>query len=153
MTQWMIMPVLLPLIGGLLQLVVRRFGLPAQRVLGLSLAGGLVALAVKMLMLAQTGDTLVYNLGNWPAPFGIVLVGDRLYTSYELVARLKGRGGEFIGRNHQARKLDFRRGKKLGRDERLQVWERPPRSAWCQLSKEEWEKLMRSYEANQEQDE
>ncbi len=78
MTQWMIMPVLLPLIGGLLQLVVRRFGLPAQRVLGLSLAGGLVALAIKTLMLAQGGDTLVYNLGNWPAPFGIVLVLDRL---------------------------------------------------------------------------
>jgi multicomponent K+:H+ antiporter subunit D len=78
MTQWMILPVLLPLIGGLLQLVVRHFGLPAQRTLGLCLTGGLVALAVKILLMAQAGDTLVYNLGNWPAPFGIVLVLDRL---------------------------------------------------------------------------
>jgi hypothetical protein len=72
---------------------------------------------------------------------GDVLVADRLYTSYEVVARLKARGVEFVGRNHQSRKLDFRRGKKLGRDERLQVWERPPRSAWCQLTKEQWERL------------
>ncbi|MFT5104681.1 MAG: multicomponent K+:H+ antiporter subunit D [Pseudoalteromonas tetraodonis] len=78
MTQWIILPVLLPLIGGLLQLVVGRFGLPAQRVLGLLLTSGLVALGIKMLMLVQAGDTLVYNLGNWPAPFGIVLVLDRL---------------------------------------------------------------------------
>ena len=57
--QWVFLPVLLPLIGGLLQLVVRSFGLPAQRVLGLVLTGGLVALGIKMLSLAQAGDTLV----------------------------------------------------------------------------------------------
>lgn len=78
MMLWVIAPVLLPLIGGSLQLVVGRLGLPAQRVLGLLLAGGLVALGIKVLTLAQAGDTLVYNLGNWPAPFGIVLVLDRL---------------------------------------------------------------------------
>lgn len=72
---------------------------------------------------------------------GDVLVGDRLYSSYEVLARLKERGVEFIGRNHQARKLDFRQGKKLGPNERHQVWKKPPRSAWCQLSKEQWESL------------
>lgn len=78
MTTWVILPVLLPLIGGLLQLVVRRFGLPFQRSLGLVLAGALLASAIKMLILAQAGETQVYNLGSWPAPFGIVLVLDRL---------------------------------------------------------------------------
>lgn len=72
---------------------------------------------------------------------GEVLVADRLYSSYEVVARLQLRGVEFIGRNHQARKLDFRKGKKIGANERLQTWKRPPRSAWCQLSQEEWEHL------------
>lgn len=70
-----------------------------------------------------------------------ILVGDRLYTSYENVARLKERGVHFIGRNHQARKLDFRKGKKIGPDERLQTWRRPPKSAWSKLSKEQWEAL------------
>jgi hypothetical protein len=53
---------------------------------------------------------------------GDVHVGDRAYSSYEVVARDKMRGAEFIGRNHQARKLDFRRGRKIGPDERVQSW-------------------------------
>jgi hypothetical protein len=72
---------------------------------------------------------------------GDVLVADRLYSSYEVVARLRNRDVDFIGRNHQARKLDFRRGRRIGPNERIQIWRRPPRSAWCQLSKGQWEEL------------
>ena len=72
---------------------------------------------------------------------GDVLVADRLYSSYEVVARLRGRKVEFIGRNHHARKLDFRKGKKLGPHERIQTWNKPQKSALCQLSKEQWEAL------------
>lgn len=78
MIHWVILPVLLPLIGGLLQLVLRHKGLSFQRTLGLCLTSALVILGIKMLLLAQTGETFVYNLGNWQAPFGIVLVLDRL---------------------------------------------------------------------------
>ena len=35
-------------------------------------------LAVRMLMHADGGDLLVYRVGEWPAPFGIVLIVDRL---------------------------------------------------------------------------
>ena len=31
--------------------------------------------------------------------------GDRLFSSYEVVARLQNKGVHFIGRNHQSRKL------------------------------------------------
>lgn len=78
MIHWVILPVLLPLIGGLLQLVLRHKGLSFQRTFGLFLTSALVTLGIKMLLLAQTGETFVYHLGNWPAPFGIVLVLDRL---------------------------------------------------------------------------
>ena len=81
-------------------------------------------------------DKLEKHLGA-----GDVLVGDRLYSSYEVVARLGDRKVEFVGRNHQARKLDFRKGKKLGPNERIQTWHKPLKSAWCQLSKEQWEQL------------
>jgi IS4 transposase len=81
-------------------------------------------------------DKLEEHLGE-----GDVLVADRLYSSYEVVARLRGRKVEFIGRNNQARKLDFRKGKKLGPNERIQTWNKPPKSVWCQLSKEQWEEL------------
>ncbi|MEZ5536252.1 MAG: monovalent cation/H+ antiporter subunit D [Thiolinea sp.] len=88
MTHWVILPVLLPLVGGFLQLLVRPLGLPAQRLLGVLLGGGLVALSVWLLLLAQTGTTQVYNLGNWAAPFGIVLVLDRLSAMMVLLTAL-----------------------------------------------------------------
>jgi len=73
---------------------------------------------------------------------GEVFVADRLYSSYEVVARLLGRGVEFIGRNHQARKPDFRRGRKLGPDERVQTWKKPRQQpAQSRLSAQEWDRL------------
>ena len=72
---------------------------------------------------------------------GDLLVGDRLYSSYEGIARGKVKGVEFIGRNHQARKMDFRRGRKIGPNERLQKWEKPRQPALSRLPAEEWEAL------------
>lgn len=73
---------------------------------------------------------------------GDLLVGDRAYVSYEAVCCLMARGVHFVGRNHQSRKRDFRRGKKLGSNERLQVWRKPhwqpPGSG---LTPEQWEEL------------
>lgn len=71
-----------------------------------------------------------------------ILVVDRAYTSYELVARLRAQKSHLIGRHHQARKLDFRRGKKLGPNERLQTWTKPSTQppGSC-LSEEQWEQL------------
>jgi len=73
---------------------------------------------------------------------GDVHVGDRIYSSYEVVARDKMRGVEFIGRNHQTRKLDFRRGRKLDPDERVQSWVKPRQQpALSRLSKGGWDAL------------
>lgn len=73
---------------------------------------------------------------------GDMLVGDRLYSSYEAIARLKGNGAEYTGRNHQARKIDFRRGRRLGRDERLLAWKKPRvQPPLSQLPEEEWAAL------------
>ena len=40
--------------------------------------GLLLAIALLLVGMAADGTTHVYRLGNWPAPFGIVLVLDRL---------------------------------------------------------------------------
>ena len=109
MTHSAILPILLPLIGGLLLLMIRRFGLSAQRVAAIILSGALVALSIQILFLAQSGETQVYNLGNWPAPFGIVLVLDRLAAmmvlltsvlslaalSYAIVSKVDEKGPHF----------------------------------------------------------
>ncbi len=70
---------------------------------------------------------------------GDLFVGDRLYSSYEVIARLRMKKVHFTGRSHQARKVDFRKGSKLGPDDRLQTYLKPVKQPkGSRLSKEEW---------------
>lgn len=77
------LPIALPLAAGALMLLLdeRRHGLKAA--IGLASATGVLASA---LALAAAPATLVYELGAWPAPFGIVLVADRLSAALVLLA-------------------------------------------------------------------
>jgi len=70
---------------------------------------------------------------------GDVFIGDRLYSGYEQIERLRCKGIHFIGRTHQARKIDFRRGKKIGPNERLVVWKKSrQKPKGSKLGEEEW---------------
>ncbi len=76
----MILPVILPLFTGALLLLIdeRRHVLKAM--LNVAATMALMLVAIELLRRADTSAamTSVYLLGNWPAPFGIVLVLDRL---------------------------------------------------------------------------
>jgi hypothetical protein len=71
-----------------------------------------------------------------------LLIGDRLYSSYEIIATLEAKGVEYIGRHHQSRKIDFRYGQKIAENQRLVTWKKPQQQTpgSC-LSKEEWNDL------------
>jgi len=73
-----ILPVVLPLFIGILLLALRNRSLALQR--GISLAGALALIPLALALNDATADGthLVYLLGNWMAPYGIVLVADRL---------------------------------------------------------------------------
>jgi len=58
---------------------------------------------------------------------GDVVLADRAYGSYVDLARLLEKGVYGVFRLHQRRKTDFRRGRRLGPDDRLQTWPRPDR--------------------------
>jgi multicomponent K+:H+ antiporter subunit D len=75
-----ILPILLPMTAALLQLAGARRGIAYQRVVGMAAVAASLALSLWLLALADRGASLVYALGDWPAPFGIVLVADRLST-------------------------------------------------------------------------
>jgi multicomponent K+:H+ antiporter subunit D len=77
-SSWPIFPILLPLIGGILALFARPAGLRLQRTINLAATLILLALSLKTLLLATSQGTQVYLLGNWSAPFGIVMVLDGL---------------------------------------------------------------------------
>ena len=58
---------------------------------------------------------------------GDVLVGDRIYCTYTDIALLQQDLVDSVFRLHQARKVDFRRGKRLSKHDRIFVWEKPKR--------------------------
>ena len=68
-----------------------------------------------------------------------VVVFDRYYCSYMMVALLQQRGLQVCVRLHQCRSSDFRRGRRLGPDDHLITWRRPPRPRW--MSRERYEEI------------
>jgi multicomponent K+:H+ antiporter subunit D len=73
-----IFPIVVPLVTGALILLLdeRRHGVKAAIAVSATLL--LVVIAIALLRLVDAQGTAVYRVGAWPAPFGIVLVADRL---------------------------------------------------------------------------
>jgi multicomponent K+:H+ antiporter subunit D len=75
---WIIAPVVLPAVLAALIVLAMRHDLLLQRVFSLAGTVALLAISGGLLVTASHNPPEVYFLGNWPAPFGIVLVLDRL---------------------------------------------------------------------------
>ncbi len=80
MTHWLIMPVLLPAFLAPFIILAARYHIGIQRVISVAGVLGLIALALGLAWQASDGTVSIYQLGDWAAPFGIILVGDRLST-------------------------------------------------------------------------
>ena len=78
MNHWIILPVVLPAVLAPLMVLGMRHDLLLKRVFSVAGVLALIGVAVVLLVQASSGGPQVYLLGNWPAPFGIVLVLDRL---------------------------------------------------------------------------
>lgn len=61
---------------------------------------------------------------------GEVLLTDRYLCSYMEIALLLKRGVDYVGRMHAHRKVDFRRGRRLGPCDHVVEWSRPKRPDW-----------------------
>jgi hypothetical protein len=71
---------------------------------------------------------------------GDLVVADRGFCSYVLLALLLARGVPSLFRLHQRRPTDLRKGKRLGKNDRLFTWLQPPeRPAW--LPQSWWKKI------------
>ncbi|MGL5012139.1 MAG: proton-conducting transporter membrane subunit, partial [Paracoccaceae bacterium] len=78
MSHAIILPVVLPAMLASVIVLTMRHSLKLQRFVGLGGTLFLLGLSVSLLGSATTNGPEVYRLGDWPAPFGIVLVLDRL---------------------------------------------------------------------------
>jgi multicomponent K+:H+ antiporter subunit D len=81
-------PILLPFIGGIVLLVLSQAAIATQRWVALLSVLTQVVAAITLLMVVSNGDILVYRLGDWPAPWGIVMVADQLAAWMVLVTSL-----------------------------------------------------------------
>ncbi|MFN3712109.1 MAG: monovalent cation/H+ antiporter subunit D [Alcanivoracaceae bacterium] len=110
MTHLILMPVLIPLLAGVLILLEASQRLLLRRLTGL--VATVLALPVAWLLWQQAaaGDIAVYRLGNWLPPFGIVLVLDQMAALMLLVTAVLAlvvylhalRGDDQLGVNFHA---------------------------------------------------
>jgi hypothetical protein len=74
---------------------------------------------------------------------GELLLADRYYCTYAIIALLMQKGVNVLFENHAQRKPDFRRGKKLGVRDHLIEWHKPKRKpVW--MSKDDYDTLPQS---------
>ena len=107
-------------------------GFPLVRMVVLvSLATGMLCdMAMGPYKGKETGETALFRelLGGLEA--GDIVLGDRYYCSYFMIALLKELGIDFVVRLHQARTADFRRGRRLSKWDHVVEWIRPARPEW-----------------------
>ncbi len=79
----------------------------------------------------ETGESALLRAMLLSLCEGDIAVMDRYYCSYMMIALLLSQGVQTCARKHHLRPAtDFRRGKRLGKNDHLVVWTRPQRPKW-----------------------
>jgi len=78
----------------------------------------------------ETGETALFRALIGSLRCGDLVVADRYYCSWWLVALLRAVGVDVCFWLHQRRRYDFRRGRRLGRADHVVSWPKPARPAW-----------------------
>lgn len=116
-------------------------GFPIARMIGVfSLAtGAIMQTAIGRYKGKETGETsLLRTILHRILP-GRILLADRYYASFWLLAMSEMRGIDLVTRVHHLRKVDFRRGLKQGYLDQLVGYKKPDRPKW--MSKQEYAKF------------
>jgi hypothetical protein len=107
-------------------------GFPIARVVVvLSLAVGTVLdAALGPYQGKQTSELALLRLVMEQFQAGDIVLGDRFFCTYWVIAALRRRGVDIVCRLHQCRTADFRRGRHLGPADHLVTWPKPLRPDW-----------------------
>lgn len=85
MTHWTVAPIILPAMLAAIIVLACRYHLTLQRVFSMAGSLALLGIAAGLFWQASDGTISIYQLGDWKAPFGIILVADRLSTLMVLI--------------------------------------------------------------------
>jgi hypothetical protein len=78
----------------------------------------------------ETGESALFRQLFSQLRPGDLVVADRYYCSYWIIALLQKLGVDVTFRMHQLRHYDFRRGRRLGHADHVVEWQRPARPSW-----------------------
>jgi IS4 transposase len=78
----------------------------------------------------ETGETALFRSLLSALRQGDVVVADRYYCSYWMLALLLSQGVDVVFRKHHLRHSDFRRGLRLGANDHVITWTKPQRPQW-----------------------
>ena len=90
MTHWLVAPVILPAVLAPFIVLAARYHIGIQRVFSVAGVLALIAIGAGLVWATADGTVMLYQLGDWAAPFGIVLVGDRLSAMMVLLTAVLG---------------------------------------------------------------
>ena len=82
----------------------------------------------------QTGENSLFRDLHDALAEGDVVLADRYFSGWSDLALLRQRGIDVVIRKHQARRTDFRTGRRLGKDDHRIFWSRPQRPTWMSAS-------------------
>ncbi len=85
MTHWIAAPIILPALLAPFIVLAARYHIGIQRVFSVAGILSLIAIAAGLAWQVSDGSVQYYRMGDWAAPFGIVLVADRLSTMMVLL--------------------------------------------------------------------
>jgi len=88
--QLVVVPIVLPLVAGAATLLIDERRLAAKAAVSIVSTLALVAAAIALVALVDASGTRVCHVGDWPAPFGIALVADRLSAAMVLLGSTLG---------------------------------------------------------------
>ncbi|HWB13462.1 MAG TPA: IS4 family transposase [Pirellulales bacterium] len=116
-------------------------GFPIARIVVIfSLAvGAVLDAAIGKYQGKQTGENSLFRTLHNTLRNGDVVLADRYFSGWFDIALLQQQGVDVVIRKHQLRRTDFRLGVRLGPDDQLVCWRKPPRPDW--MSHEQYHAL------------
>lgn len=116
-------------------------GFPIARIVVIfSLAvGAVLDAAIGKYQGKQTGENSLFRTLYDSLREGDVVLADRYFSGWCDIALLQQQGVDVVIRKHQLRRTDFRLGVRLGPNDQLVCWRKPPRPDW--MSREQYAAL------------
>ncbi len=95
----------------------------------------------------ETGETALLRTLFDTLARGDVVLGDRYYGGWFMLALLQAMGVDFVTRLHQLRTADFQRGRRLGKGDHVVSWPKPERPEW--MDQETYDRLPEELEVRE----